>query len=76
MQFVYHMLSDPLPVQAFLPESAIEALGVPVLPWPSGVDVEVFDLVERLRAAGVSVWIDQMGIEGASMWNAFAAGTR
>ena len=34
-----------LPVQAFLPESAIEALGVPVLPWPSGVDVEVLDSV-------------------------------
>jgi len=29
----------------------------------------VLDLVERLRAAGVSVWIDQMGIEGATMWS-------
>ena len=27
------------------------------------------DLVERLRGAGVSVWIDQMGIEGATMWS-------
>ena len=25
----------------------------------------ILDLVERLRGAGVSVWIDQMGIEGA-----------
>ncbi len=29
----------------------------------------VLDLVERLRTAGVSVWIDQMGIEGATMWS-------
>ena len=29
----------------------------------------ILDLVERLRAAGVSVWIDQMGIEGATMWS-------
>ena len=29
----------------------------------------VLDLVDRLRAAGVSVWIDQMGIEGATMWS-------
>jgi TolB-like protein/lipoprotein NlpI len=29
----------------------------------------VLDLVERLRDAGVSVWIDQMGIEGATMWS-------
>ena len=29
----------------------------------------VLDLVERLRAAGVSLWIDQMGIEGATMWS-------
>ncbi len=29
----------------------------------------VLDLVERLRVAGVSVWIDQMGIEGATMWS-------
>ena len=28
----------------------------------------ILDLVERLREAGVSVWIDQMGIEGATMW--------
>ena len=34
-----------LPVQAFLPESAIEALGVPVLPWASGIDVEGLDSV-------------------------------
>ena len=34
-----------LPVQAFLPESAIEALGVPVLPWASGIDVEGLDPV-------------------------------
>ena len=26
-------------------------------------------LVDRLSAAGVSVWIDQMGIEGATMWS-------
>jgi TolB-like protein len=29
----------------------------------------VLDLVDRLRDAGVSVWIDQMGIEGATMWS-------
>ena len=29
----------------------------------------ILDLVERLRGAGVSVWIDQMGIEGATMWS-------
>ena len=29
----------------------------------------ILDLVERLRSAGVSVWIDQMGIEGATMWS-------
>jgi len=29
----------------------------------------ILDLVERLRGAGVSVWIDQMGIEGAAMWS-------
>ena len=29
----------------------------------------ILDLVERLREAGVSVWIDQMGIEGATMWS-------
>ena len=28
----------------------------------------ILDLVERLRKADVSVWIDQMGIEGATMW--------
>ena len=37
--------------------------------YASGDRDRVFDLVERLRAAGVSVWIDQMGIEGASMWS-------
>ena len=29
--------------------------------------LRILDLVERLRGAGVSVWIDQMGIEGATM---------
>ncbi|MDB4807990.1 TIR domain-containing protein [Verrucomicrobia bacterium] len=29
----------------------------------------ILDLVENLRGAGVSVWIDQMGIEGATMWS-------
>jgi len=29
----------------------------------------ILDLVDRLRKAGVSVWIDQMGIEGATMWS-------
>ena len=29
----------------------------------------ILDLVDRLDAAGVSVWIDQMGIEGATMWS-------
>ena len=29
----------------------------------------IFDLVARLRRGGVSVWIDQMGIEGATMWS-------
>ena len=29
----------------------------------------ILELVERLRGAGVSVWIDQMGIEGATMWS-------
>ena len=28
----------------------------------------ILGLVDRLREAGVSVWIDQMGIEGATMW--------
>ena len=31
--------------------------------------MRILDLVERLRGAGVSVWIDQMGIEGATMWS-------
>ena len=29
----------------------------------------ILHLVERLEAAGVSVWIDQMSIEGATMWS-------
>ena len=29
----------------------------------------IIDLVNRLDAAGVSVWIDQMSIEGATMWS-------
>ena len=29
----------------------------------------IIDLVKRLDAAGVSVWIDQMSIEGATMWS-------
>ena len=29
----------------------------------------ILDLVDRLRKSGVSVWIDQMGIEGATMWS-------
>ena len=29
----------------------------------------ILDLVDRLGTAGVSVWIDQMGIEGATMWS-------
>ena len=29
----------------------------------------ILDLVDRLDAAGVSVWIDQMSIEGATMWS-------
>ena len=29
----------------------------------------ILSLVERLRGAGISVWIDQMGIEGATMWS-------
>ena len=31
--------------------------------------LRILDLVERLRGARVSVWIDQMGIEGATMWS-------
>ncbi|MDP7051921.1 MAG: TIR domain-containing protein [Verrucomicrobiota bacterium] len=31
--------------------------------------LRILNLVERLRRAGVSVWIDQMGIEGATMWS-------
>ena len=31
--------------------------------------VRILDLVERLRGTGVSVWLDQMGIEGATMWS-------
>ena len=27
------------------------------------------DLVSRLRHAGVTVWIDEAGIEGAAMWS-------
>jgi hypothetical protein len=27
------------------------------------------DLVTRLRQAGVTVWIDEIGIEGAAMWS-------
>ncbi|MBV33650.1 MAG: hypothetical protein CMK36_09495 [Porticoccaceae bacterium] len=37
--------------------------------YASGDRERVYGLVERLRAAGVSVWIDQIGIEGASMWS-------
>ena len=29
----------------------------------------ILDLVDRLDAAGVTVWIDQMSIEGATMWS-------
>ena len=29
----------------------------------------IIELVKRLDAAGVSVWIDQMSIEGATMWS-------
>ena len=29
----------------------------------------ILDLVDRLESAGVSVWIDQMSIEGATMWS-------
>ena len=29
----------------------------------------VMDLVRRLRGAGVSVWIDQAGIDVATMWS-------
>ena len=29
----------------------------------------ILHLVERLESAGVSVWIDQMSIEGATMWS-------
>ena len=29
----------------------------------------ILDLVNRLDKAGVSVWIDQMSIEGATMWS-------
>ena len=29
----------------------------------------ILDLVNRLDTAGVSVWIDQMSIEGATMWS-------
>jgi len=32
-----------LAVQALLPEAAVEALGVPVLPWATGVDIESLD---------------------------------
>ena len=28
----------------------------------------VLDLVAKLRAAGVSFWIDQSGIDGATLW--------
>jgi hypothetical protein len=28
----------------------------------------VFELVDRLRAAGVQLWIDQGGIDGATLW--------
>ena len=29
----------------------------------------ILDLVDRLESADVSVWIDQMSIEGATMWS-------
>ena len=29
----------------------------------------ILDLVDRLDAAGVSVWIDQMSSEGETMWS-------
>ncbi len=29
----------------------------------------ILDMVERLRESGVTVWIDQGGIEGATMWS-------
>ena len=28
----------------------------------------VLDLAARLRAAGVNLWIDQSGIDGAALW--------
>ena len=29
----------------------------------------ILDLVDRLNTVGVTVWIDQMSIEGATMWS-------
>ena len=37
--------------------------------YASKDQARIMDLVKRLRSAGVSVWIDQMGIEGATMWS-------
>jgi TolB-like protein/Flp pilus assembly protein TadD len=32
-------------------------------------EVRVFDVAAKLRAAGVSLWIDQAGLDGASRWS-------
>ena len=32
-------------------------------------EARVFDLADRLRAAGVSLWIDQAGLDGATRWS-------
>jgi TolB-like protein/Flp pilus assembly protein TadD len=32
-------------------------------------EARVFELTEKLRAAGVSLWIDQGGLDGASRWS-------
>ena len=48
-----------LPVQALLPEAAVEALGVSVLPWASGVDIERLDPVffkPSLYGLGDELW--------------------
>ena len=36
---------NKFPIQAFLPETAIEALHIAILPWAAGINVERFDFV-------------------------------
>ena len=57
-----------LAVQALLPESAVEALGVSVLPWASGADIESLDPI------ALEPLLDRLGDELGAVVRADAFG--